>query len=91
MGDALNSDYASLLLDCLSSKFTDKTTLDDCMRVTGMKALGRVLYTGNRHRALLPKSFGVQAGQLRDRINSIFESTISVSYNNDAVVLVRAR
>lgn len=89
MGDALNSDYASLLLDCLSGKFTDKTTLDDCMRVTGMKPSGGyyILVIDIGHYYQNP--FGVQAGQLRDRINSIFESTISVSYNNDAVVLVQ--
>ena len=40
MGDALNSDYASLLLDCLSGKLTDKTILEDRMRVTGMKPSG---------------------------------------------------
>jgi|LSQX01.2.fsa_nt_gb hypothetical protein len=90
MGDALNSDYASLLLDCLSGKLTDKTILEDRMRVTGMKPSGEyyILVIDIGHYYQNP--FGLQAGRLRDHISSIFKNVISVSYNNDAVVLVQS-
>jgi hypothetical protein len=90
MGNAFNSDYASLLLDCLGGRFADKTVLDDCIKVTGMKPPGwyYILVIDIGHYYQNP--FGLQAGYLQDRIRSIFENAISVSYNNDVVVLVQS-
>lgn len=89
VGNEFDSDHAGLLLDCLSGRFTDKTILDDCIKITGMKPSGcyYVLVVDIGHYYQNP--FGLQAGNLQGRIRSIFKNAISVSYKNDVVILVQ--